>query len=106
MAKKRTGEGPADPPPPPWTPPALSGRHKATVVAIYDKPTRSDVSWASFASLVNALGGTIKNGKGSRRRIKVGDRRANLHEPHPGPDMPKGAVEDVRDFLNLIGVRP
>jgi hypothetical protein len=86
--------------------PALSGRHRATVRAICEKPTRSDVSWTSFAAPVSALGGSITRGRGSRRRIVVGTRRANLHEPHPSPNMAKGAVEDARDFLRLLGVNP
>lgn len=92
--------------PPLWKAPQLSSRNNATVAGIFAEPTRPDVSWRSFESLILALGGTIENGKGSRRRIKVGPRRANLHEPHPSPDMAKGAVEDVRDFLRGLGIRP
>jgi hypothetical protein len=104
MAKKeprREDERPA-----PWTPPALSSRHRATVAAIFAVPTRADVTWRSFVGLVAALGGLVQHGRGSRRRIKVGPRRANLHEPHPGATMPKGAVEDARDFLRSLGVVP
>jgi hypothetical protein len=106
MAKKKSGGDAGDEPSPAWTPPRLASRHQATVRAIYEKPTRADVSWSSFESLVAALGGTITNGRGSRRRIVVGPGRANLHEPHPSPDMAKGAVKDVRDFLKLLGVGP
>ena len=107
MAKrKRRAKGDATPPPPPWSPPPLSSRHRATVAAIFETPTRADVSWSAFAALVAALGGAITAGKGSRRRIAVGPRRANLHEPHPAPDMAKGAVEDVRRLLVSIGVHP
>jgi hypothetical protein len=106
MAEKRSGDASGNTPSPGWVAPNPSGRHKATVKAIYERPTRADVSWISFAALVAALGGSITNGKGSRRRIVVGTRRANLHEPHPSPNMAKGAVGDARDFLKLLGVSP
>ena len=106
MSKKRSGDASASTPSPGWVAPNLSGRHKATAKAIYERPTRADVSWISFAALVIALGGAITHGKGSRRRIVVGTRRANLHEPHPSPNMAKGAVEDARDCLKLLGVGP
>ena len=104
MAKKQSGK-PGKPTP--WVVPTLNSRNRATVAAIFAVPTRQDVPWRSFEALIkNGLGGTITNGSGSRRRIQVGTRRANLHEPHPGPNMVRGAVEDARHFLKALGVTP
>jgi hypothetical protein len=103
MSKKKPDE---PRPPPVWIPPELGSRNVDVVAGIFAEPTRADVTWRSLKQLVTALGGTIQNGRGSRRRIKIGTRRANLHEPHPGPNMAKGAVEDVREFLKGLGIKP
>jgi hypothetical protein len=107
MARRRPGAGNgATGEPSSWKAPVLSSRHRATLAMLFERPTRADVTWNAFASLIGALGGEITNGAGSRRRIKLGPRRASLHEPHPGPNMVKGAVEDARAFLRTLGVSP
>lgn len=87
-------------------------RGNRTIVRIFERPTRSDVRWSEIESLVRRLGGTIKNGKGSRRRIVLpgiapGDKVIGLlHEPHPQPECTEGAVEDFRDTLANAGYKP
>jgi hypothetical protein len=56
--------------------------------------------------LFEALGGSVTPGKGSRRRVKLGERRAVFHEPHPERVTDKGAVVSVRGFLASAGVGP
>ena len=41
-----------------------------------------------------------------RQRIRLKERRAVLHKPHPRPEMVKGSVESARDFLRSIGIEP
>jgi hypothetical protein len=86
--------------------PELSTRHRATLGRIFERPTRADIPWRDVERLFVALGGTVTQGKGSRRRVRLGDRRAVFHEPHPERATDKGAVEDVRGFLLSAGVRP
>jgi HicA toxin of bacterial toxin-antitoxin, len=74
--------------------------------AIFERPTRSDIPWRDIERLFEALGGTVASGRGSRRRVRLGERRAVFHEPHPERVTDKGAVEDVRAFLQGAGVRP
>ncbi|MCD9313947.1 type II toxin-antitoxin system HicA family toxin [Escherichia coli] len=57
-------------------------------------------------SLVKALGGEIKEGRGSRCKFILNMSVACFHRPHPSPDTDKGAVESVRDWLLSIGVKP
>ncbi|HDS8576559.1 TPA: type II toxin-antitoxin system HicA family toxin, partial [Klebsiella variicola] len=56
--------------------------------------------------LIKALGGEIKEGRGSRCKFLLNHSIASFHRPHPSPDTDKGAVESVRDWLITIGVRP
>jgi hypothetical protein len=60
--------------------------------------------WRDIERLFEALGGTVTKGRGSRRRVKLGERKAVFDEPHPERVTDKGAVEDVRRFLRSAGV--
>ena len=72
---------------------------------IFEKPTRCDVKWSDVESLFKALDGEVRDGRGARIRVTVGERDLNLHKPHK-KDMKKSAVDLVRDFLVLLGVKP
>lgn len=82
----------------------LSARHERTLSAINQRPTRGDIPWRDIEALIVALGGEITNGRGSRRRVRLGARRAVFHEPHPERVTDKGAVADVKSFLTSAGV--
>jgi hypothetical protein len=105
---KNRGQRPPEPDepvdPPAW--PRLSSRHRSTLASIFERPTRGDIPWRSIEALFEALGGTVASGSGSRRRVRLGDRKAVFHEPHPERVTDKGAVEHVREFLESAGVRP
>jgi len=109
MARKQTGKGqePDEPTPPvPPARPKLSARHRNTLAAVFARPTRGDIPWRDIEALFVALGGLVAKGKGSRRRVKLGERKAVFHEPHPERITDKGAVESVRGFLDSAGIRP
>ena len=110
VAKRRGGSGVGDsnagetPEPPERS--KLSSRHRRTLEAVYERPTRGDIPWRDIEHLFEALGGIVSNGKGSRRRVVLGARRAVFHEPHPERVTDKGAVVSVKDFLVSAGVKP
>jgi hypothetical protein len=87
-------------------PSVLSSKHRRTLQSIFQRPTRSDIPWRDIEALFEALGGTVQDGKGSRRRVRLGDRKAVFHEPHPEKVTDKGAVVSVRGFLESAGVGP
>ena len=74
--------------------------------AIFETPPRGDVAWRDFVSLVEALGGSVSNGRGSRRRCALNDEVAVFHEPHPDRVVCKGAVRSIRSFLERAGYMP
>ncbi len=87
----------------------LNKKHRETLKAVFTKPTKSNIRWNDFASLISAVGGSVEiSGKtsGSRRRVRLSSRRAVFHKPHPGQYMVKGSVESARDFLKVAGIRP
>lgn len=84
----------------------LSGRHRKTLAAIFDEPTRADVAWVSIERLIKALGAEITEGRGSRVRFHLGGVRAVFHRPHPHKECDRGALQSVRRFLSSAGVEP
>ncbi len=84
----------------------LNSGRRATLAAIFEKPTRADVKWSDVAALVRALGGEVEERAGSRVAIVLNGRKAIIHTPHPGPVLKKSWVTVVRDFLISAGVTP
>ena len=82
----------------------MNSRQKKTLAAIFETPTRSDVEWSAIESLLLALGGEIKQGRGSRVRFTLNGQDATLHSPHPARVTGQLTVRDVKAFLLRAGV--
>jgi len=67
---------------------------------------RSDITWREVESLLKALGAKLTEGRGSRIRVRLGDRRTVLHRPHPSPVLGKGMAGALRRFLTAAGIEP
>ncbi|MBA4366718.1 MAG: HicA protein [Desulfobacterium sp.] len=84
----------------------MNKKHKKTVNRVFEKPTRSDISYIEINSLLLSLDAKIKEGQGSRVKYIVNDKILSIHKPHPQKELKKYAVELVREFLENIGVTP
>ena len=84
----------------------LSSKHKKTLEAIFDEPTRSDIDWTRIENLLVALGSEISEGRGSRIRVALNGVRMVFHRPHPNKETDKGALKSVRRYLKTAGVQP
>ncbi|WP_340609878.1 type II toxin-antitoxin system HicA family toxin [Xenorhabdus bharatensis] len=85
---------------------ALRTRQRRTLDQIFKTPIPSGIKWSDIESLIKALGGEIKEGRGSRCKFVLNGSIANFHRPHPSPDTDKGAVVGLREWLESIGVMP
>lgn len=85
---------------------ALRKRQKGTLEQIFKTPVLSGIKWSDVESLIKALGGEVKEGRGSRCKFLLNGSIANFHRPHPSPDTDKGAVVSLREWLESIGVKP
>jgi len=79
---------------------------EATLIAIFQRPTKASIRSAAIESLVRALGGEVREREGSRVAAKLNGITAIFHRPHPRPETKKGAVDAVRQFLVKAGVKP
>ncbi len=77
----------------------LSGKHKATLDAIFADPVLSSIVWTDVESMLIACGAKVSSGRGSRVRIALKGVRAVFHRPHPAKETDKGAVRSLRRFL-------
>jgi hypothetical protein len=84
----------------------VNSKHRATLEAIFDRPTRSDIRWSQIEALILAQGGEVREREGSRVALILNGVRAVFHRPHPQPTTKKGAVDAVRIFLINAGARP
>ncbi len=84
----------------------MNAKQQKTLSLIFEKPTRSDITWQETASLLLAAGAVMKKGRGSRVRFKCRGYSLHVHAPHPERVVSKSTVDAVRDFLRDIGVTP
>ncbi|MGD0187862.1 MAG: type II toxin-antitoxin system HicA family toxin [Roseiarcus sp.] len=77
----------------------LSGKHRATLEAIFADPVRASIPWREIEALFLACGAELGEGNGSRVRVALNGVRAVFHRPHPHKETDKGAVKSARRFL-------
>ncbi len=53
-----------------------------------------------------SLGGTAHEREGSRVKIAISGEHWRCHRPHPGKEAKRHQVEEARELLDRIGVRP
>ena len=81
-------------------------RHRRTLEAIFKRPTLSNIRWNDIESLFMAVGAIVEEGSGSRVIVKLNDRVAVFHRPHPRKETDRGSVRSVERFLNEAGISP
>ncbi|MCB0419628.1 MAG: type II toxin-antitoxin system HicA family toxin [Bdellovibrionales bacterium] len=82
----------------------MNSKHQKTLEKVFKDPVSPSIPWRDIEKLFLALGGEVKEGAGSRVRVKLGDVFAVFHRPHPERVTDKGAVKSVRKFLTNSGV--
>ena len=80
--------------------------HRRTLQLIFEDPVRPDVPWRDIERLLEALGGELTEGRGSRVRVALAGVRAVFHRPHPTRVTDRGALRAVRRFLREAGFEP
>jgi hypothetical protein len=81
-------------------------KHQRVFEAIFETPTRGSIVFSEIEALILALGGSIREGSGSRVVFELKGSRQYLHRPHPGKEAKKYQVEVLREWLSQIEVTP
>ena len=84
----------------------MKAKHWRILEAIFAVPTRGGIVFSDIEGLVVALGGDVREGAGSRIVFELKGSRQYLHRPHPGKEARKYQVEELREWLNELEVKP
>ncbi|MEI6336017.1 MAG: type II toxin-antitoxin system HicA family toxin [Methylococcales bacterium] len=83
----------------------MNSKQQKTKNAIFSKPISTSIEWSDIESLISALGGEIKQNKGSRVRIDLKGYSLNIHSPHPQKEVKIYVVKLLREFLEKAGIQ-
>jgi hypothetical protein len=84
----------------------MKAKHRRALEAIFSTPTRGPIVFSDIEGLIRALGGEVREGEGSRVVFELKGSRKYLHRPHPGKEARKYQVEELREWLDKLEVRP
>jgi hypothetical protein len=84
----------------------MNAKHRKTLAAVFARPTSASLVFADIEALVVALGGTVTEREGSRVRIEIKGEQWRCHRPHPGKEAKRYQVEEARELLERVGVKP
>ena len=84
----------------------MNSRQRRTLVAIFTHPTSAAVLFSDIEKLVAALGGFLTEREGSRVKIELKGEQWRTHRPHPSKEAKRYQVEEARELLERVGIRP
>lgn len=84
----------------------MNSKHRKTLAAIFTKPTSGALLFKDLESLLIALGCELTEGAGSRVRFDKNGQAFLCHRPHPGKEAKRYQVEDAREFLERLEIKP
>jgi hypothetical protein len=84
----------------------VNSRQRKTLAAVFARPTPASIVFTEIEALIRALGGAVIEREGSRVKIVLSGFEWRCHRPHPGKEAKRYQVEELRDLLERVGVRP
>ena len=84
----------------------MNTKQRKTLKAIFTKPTSASIIFSDIEALVVALGGEVFEREGSRIKLSIQGEQWRCHRPHPGKEAKRYQVEEIRELLLRIGVKP
>ena len=84
----------------------MKRKHQRTLERIFARLTSGTIPWSDIESLFKALGADVSERAGSRVAVVLFGEVRVFHRPHPSPDTDKGAINSIRDWLDLHEVQP
>ena len=84
----------------------MNAKHRKTLQAIFARPTSPSIVFSDIKSLVVALGGSVTEREGSRVKITLQGEQWHCHRQHPTKEAKRYQVEEARELLERIGVKP
>jgi hypothetical protein len=84
----------------------VNRRQRRTLEAIFKIPPPANVKWNDLIGLLNGLGARVVEAEGSRVRALFDDTEIVLHKPHPGDELKRYVVRQLREKFRSMGITP
>ncbi|WP_159309747.1 type II toxin-antitoxin system HicA family toxin [Spiribacter roseus] len=84
----------------------MKREQQQTLESVFARPPSANIQWRQVVSMMQALGAEVTERRRSRVAFILSGKVNIQHRPHPGPSLDKGAVVDLRDFLESCGIKP
>ena len=84
----------------------MKRKHQKTLEQIFRRSTSGNIPWSNIESLFKSLGADVSERAGSRVAVVLFGEVRVFHRPHPSPDTDKGAINSIRNWLELYEVKP
>jgi len=84
----------------------MKAKQAKTWQAIFALPTRASIAFSEIEALLMALGAEKTEREGSRVKFTLRGVEWHAHRPHPGKEAKKYQVEQVREFLATLEIKP
>ena len=85
---------------------SVNTRQRKTLRAIFTKPASATIVFSDIEALIIGLGGEVHEREGSRVKILLMGEQWRCHRPHPGKEAKRYQVEEARELLERVGVKP
>ena len=82
----------------------MKAKHRKTLDAIFEKPTRASIAFSDIETLLLALGAELTEREGSRVKFILNTVEWHVHRPHPGKEAKRYQVEQVRELLRQLEI--
>ena len=82
----------------------MAPKRDKTLEQVFKNPVPANIKWRDIENMLLSFDAEIKEGIGSRIRVRLNGVITSFHRPHPSPDTKKGAVLSVRKFLIDAGI--
>lgn len=84
----------------------MNAKHRKTLRAVFARPTSASIAFSDVEALFVALGGSSLEREGSRIKIRLRGEQWHCHRPHPGKEVKRYQIEEARELLERLGIKP
>ncbi len=84
----------------------MNSKHRKTLALIFKNPVPANILFDDVVALIISLGGLLVEGAGSRVQLRLNKSKITLHKPHPGKEIKRDAVRDIKNWLERLDITP
>ncbi|MDD1644057.1 MAG: type II toxin-antitoxin system HicA family toxin [Methylococcaceae bacterium] len=84
----------------------MKAKHTKALHSLFALPTRASIAFAEIEALLIALGAEKTERECSHVKFTLRGVEWHAHRPHPGKEAKKYQVEQVREMLTKLEIKP